>query len=72
MVEEDAPAPATGPRTERREWENLDGYLGLVRQAYGQGPLRPDLVPVQWMRPAYRGPVGLKPFFRLAQREREN
>jgi len=61
-----------GPRVERDEWEALAAYHGLVRQAYGQRPLRPELVADLWVQGAFRSPTGLKPFFSPARREREN
>jgi hypothetical protein len=61
-----------GPRVERGEWEALTAYRGLMRQAYGQRPLHPELVADLWVRGAFRSPVGLKPFFTPARREREN
>jgi len=61
-----------GPRVERGEWEALAAYRGLVHQAFAQRPLRPELVADLWVRGAFRSPVGLKPFFSPARREREN
>ncbi len=61
-----------GPRVERDEWEALAAYRGLVRQAYGQRPLRPELVADLWVQGTFRSPMGLKPFFSPARREREN
>ncbi len=60
-----------GPRVERGEWEALAAYRGLVRQAYGQRPLRPELVADLWVQGAFRSPIGLKPFYSPARRERE-
>jgi hypothetical protein len=61
-----------GSRIEREEWQALAAYAGLVRQAYGQRPLRPELVADLWVQGAFRSPTGLKPFFSPARREREN
>ena len=61
-----------GPRVERDEWEALAAYRGLVRQAYGQRPLRPELVADLWVQGTFRSPMGLKPFFSPARRELEN
>jgi hypothetical protein len=61
-----------GSRVERNEWQALAAYAGLVRQAYRQRPLRPELVADLWVQGAFRSPTGLKPFFSPARREREN
>jgi hypothetical protein len=61
-----------GPKVEHHEWEALAAYRGLVSQAYGQRPLRPEVIADVWVRGAFRSPKGLKPFFSPARREREN
>jgi hypothetical protein len=59
-------------RVDPGESRALAAYRGLVAQAFGQRPFRPEIVPLLWQGDEFVDVAGLKPFFSPARRERDN
>ena len=60
-----------GTRSEVQEHQALAAYAGLMRQAWIQRPLHPEVVAELWSDGRFQPAQGLPAFFNPSQRERE-